>query len=157
MLEERKKKNPDYESSAVKLVNSPQIRDFLVIIRETESTLIAQRAIAEACIPIEVKTRIAELEQAVNTQREGMKKLIDEFGSYQDIENGYYAVKQMRKTVAYEPKLVRDNLDEKLAGMVIIEAVDKTKLAGLVKGGFITQEQADQCGIAKISYAYIIQ
>lgn len=151
------KKNIDYSASAVNLVNPPQVEGLLREL-QNQSTMASQlRNQAEALIPDELKTKIKKADDESTRLSAEVHKAIDEFGSYQDLLSGSYAIKQMKRTIAYEPKLVRDNLDEKLARMVIIEAVDKTKLAGLVKGGFITQEQSDACGIAQISYAYIIK
>ena len=151
------KKNADYSASAVNLVNPVEVSSLLHCLRAARGSLqeVAQRI--EDSIPAELKAEREKLVQESTAMELKLRENIETFGSYQDVAAGEYALKQMRKTVAYEPSLVRDNLEPKLAQMVIIESVDKTKLSGLVKGGFISQEQSDRCGIAKIDYAIIIK
>jgi len=150
------KKNPDYSASAVNLTNHEDVKEALDELHGSQKYL--------AHLQVVLKERneelMAEIDAVAGTisgLAQNIRTLIDTHGSYQDIEAGAYAVKQMRKTVSYEPALVRDNLDVKCAAMVIIESVDKVSLGRLVKAGIVSQEQADLCGIAKIDYAYIIK
>ena len=151
------KRNPDYTASAVNLVNPPEVLQLLSNYHSQSIEIENVKKQIEACVPHELADMLYQLEEYHTRTNTALRKAIDEHGSYQDIEQGLYAVKQAKHTVSYEPKLVRDNLESKLADMVIIEAVDKVKLSGLVKGSFITQEQADKCGIARIDYAYIVK
>ncbi len=46
---------------------------------------------------------------------------------------------------------------KKFADAVIEESVNKKALEGLVKGGLVTPQQARDCGVVSMSYAYIVR
>lgn len=151
------KTNPDYSASAVMLVNNPKVGIALFKLQAKRALNDELLNKMEDCIPDELKTKRGELLSEMIVLEKELKTLIETEGSYQDVEHGSYAVKQAKHTVSFEPALVRDNLTDQYANMVIVEAVDKVKLEGLVKGGFIDQSVANKCGIAKISYVFIIK
>ena len=148
------KKNPDYSASAVNLCNplevGPKLMQYQVYqakVRTLEANLQAIPEFQElqAC-----QKEIADL----NAQLRGM---IDAQGSYQDIEQGFYALKYRRESINYRPELVRQYAPSKVASFVLIESVDSKALDALVKAGQLTPEVARQCGEVKESYAYIIR
>jgi len=151
------KSNPDYSASAVMLTNPGKVMVQYAILKVQQTKMAYLQGQAEASIPQELRDEIFETQKLIETKNKELREAIDELGSYQNVEAGEYAVKQMRKTVNYEPALARDNLDPKCAAMVIVESVDKVALNRLVKAQMVTQEEADLCGIAKIDYAYIIR
>lgn len=151
------KKNPDYTASAVNLVNPVGVQEMYRTFQINRKAQAEAAAKIEASIPADLRLERLCLEAKGDEIMKQLRELIDTQGSFQNIEAGEYAVKQAKHTVSYEPSLVRDNLSDQYANMVIIEAVDAVKLKGLVTGGFIDQSVADRCGIAKISYAFIIK
>ena len=151
------KSNPDYTASAFNLTNDPAVGVALFILqgkRHLNDELLQK---IEASIPAELKQRRGELLLEIQVAENDIKKLIEEKGSYQSPEQGSYAVKQVKHTINYEADLVRDNLAPNAAAMVLYEAVNVPALKGLVTGGLIEQSVMDKCGIAKISYAFIIR
>lgn len=151
------KKNPDYSASAVNLCNPPEVKDLLFGQLQRLVSLEDMRMRADSYIPAELKAEIAKLEAEIVAEDKGIRGYIDTFGSFQDIEAGHYAVKQRRESITYQPTLVRRNLPENVAAMVIVETVDTKKIDGMVKGGFITTEDAKKCGEVKEMFAYIIK
>jgi hypothetical protein len=154
MTTEAKRKNPDYTASAVNLVNPPEIGPKLMELQDIQarwSTLDANlQAMPEYQELQEQAAKLAAI-------RDEVKQLIDTFGSYQNIESGFYAVKQRKESMVYQALKARANLPVKLAELVIIESVDAKALDGLVKGGLVTPEQARKCGEVKETFAYIIR
>lgn len=151
------KKNPDYSASAVNLTNSDQINEQFELMQNQQSKLNEINKKIEDSIPEELKQSRHEIEERITDTVQGIRKLIDEHGSYQDIEKGWYAIKQRRESITYQPILVRRLLPDNVASLVLVESVDTKKLDGLIKGGIVTQEQAKACGEVKETFAYIIR
>lgn len=151
------KKNPDYSASAVMLTNPPQVEGLLRNLQNEQTELSQLKKQAEALIPDEIKARITSKEKSLEILLVDIRKAIDELGSFQDVDKGWYALKQRRESINYKPELTRQHLEAKLASLVIIESVDSKALDGLVKGGLVTPIQARECGEVKESFAYIIK
>ncbi len=151
------KQNPDYSASAVMLTNPPQVEGLLRDFQNQETALQQLRNEADALIPKFLKDKIVHAGEMLSVTSKAIRAAIDEFGSFQDTDNGRYAVKQRREFVNYKPELVRQYAPSKVASFVLIESVDSKALDALIKAGQLTPEQARQCGEVKESFAYIIK
>jgi len=149
-----KKKNPDYTASAVNLTNPPEIEGKLAAL---EICQLAMVQLEDEIKQTEAAKQLASLQAAAAELTAQIKGMIDAMGSFQDVVSGRYAVKQRRETISYQPQMVRAVLNEKLASLVIVEAVDAKALDGLLKGKLITPEQARECGEAKETFAFIVR
>jgi hypothetical protein len=150
-------KNIDYSASAVRLTNPPEIKELLDKLKVLQSEIDTKQAVIDSLIPQSLSDEMGNLETEKMGLNHEIKLLIDELGSYQDFDNGRYAIKQRRESISYKPELVKEKLPANFAGMVIVESVDTRKMEGMVKGGFITPEQAKSCGEVIATYAYIIK
>ena len=151
------KANPDYTASAVNLTNDAVVGVALFKLqakRHLNDELLEK---IEESIPADLKEKRGALLLDIQAAEKEVRELIETCGSYQDVEHGSYALKQAKHTINYEADLVRDNLTPKAAAMVLYEAVNVPALKGLVTGHLIDQSVMDKCGIAKISYAFIIK
>lgn len=152
-MSETKAKNPDYTKSAVSLTNSPELRDMLMArrnitdhIRIVESML--QRT-DEWKASKDAADSLADLDKQI-------KETMTRLGGFQDIEQGLYALWQRRVTITYIPKLVRSILP-KLADALIEEVVNKKVMDGMLKGGVVTEAQAQTCSEEEENLAPIIK
>ncbi len=151
------KANPNYEGSAVMLTNPPQIAELLTKYRKEEADMIILQEQMKKCIPQELLDRVDILGKWHVETNNAIRSAIDELGSYQDIEKGWYAIKQKRESITYKPELVRQYAPSKVASFVIVESVDSKALDALLKAGQISAEDARRCGEIKESFAYIIR
>lgn len=148
------KANPDYSASAVNLINPPELIYQLDLLHQAQAKV---KALEDELNKLELW---AQWSKAVANAAEivgQIKAMIEAQGSYQDLERGFYALKQRRESINYKPDYVRNVLEAHLADLVIVESVDSKILDGLVKGGLATPTQAKQCGEVKESFAYIIK
>ena len=151
------KKNPDYSQSAVNLTNPPQVEGLLRELQNCQTAAIQLRNQADTLIPDELKGKIKRAEELGSKLSSEIRQAIDELGSYQDVDKGWYALKQRRESILYKPELVRQYAPSKVASFVIIESVDSKALDALVKAGQVSPEEAKRCGEVKESFAYIIR
>lgn len=147
-------KNIDYSASAVNLMNSPILGQKLCYFKKAQEIADAFQKTLEETGPYRA---LVKCQDDIAEVREEIKALIEEQGSYQDVEAGMYAIKQRRESITYKPELVRQYAPSKIASFVIIESVDSKALDALVKAGQITPEEARQCGEIKESFAYIVK
>ena len=154
---ETKRKNTDYSQSAVMLTNPPQVGELLTKFHKETSALSILSEEIDKAIPQELKDQRDIIEKYHIETATSLRQAIDEFGSFQDVVAGEYAVKQKRESITYRPDLTKKVLETKLAGLVIVESVDSKALDGLVKGGLVTPQQARECGEVKETFAYIIK
>ena len=146
------KKNPDYKETAINLINPDPVRQLLSERHGIQAGINELDALLKAYPEYEqLQAKQAELTE--NEQK--LRQAIDLYGSYQDTVSGSYAVKQIRKTLSYITEKIRQVIPQ--YAEAVIDGVNKTKMNGLIKGGLITQEQADQCSEIKEDYAYIIR
>lgn len=151
------KKNIDYSASAVNLTNSLDVCALLQTLQIEQMTLVSLRKESDDLVPQHLKDFIIKSTKKIEEIEKAIRQAIDLFGSYQDVENGMYAIKQRRESISYKPELVRQYAPSKVASFVLIESVDSKALDALVKAGQLTPEQARQCGEAKESFAYIVK
>jgi len=151
------KKNPDYTQSAWKLTNSEVVAGLMLELRQVQAQIAITNEEIKNSIPSELTFKLDGLQGRLSGLDKDIRQAIDQHGSYQDFDNGIYAVKQRRESITYQPMLVRRLLPENVASLVLVESVDTKKLDGLIKGGIVTQEQAKACGEVKETYAYIIK
>lgn len=148
--------NPDYSASAVNLCNPPQLRDLLARLYEAQGNANEIQDRIDASIPADLLRASEQIQKTIVAFNTEIRAAIDNLGSYQDTVNGSYAVKQLRKNVSYDPAMVKQTLPQ-FAPAIIEETVNKAKMGGLVKGGLITAEQAEQCGKVEETFAYIVK
>jgi len=154
--EVKKAKNPDYSESAVKLVNPPEVKGLF------DEWLAAKQLADEAQATLEKEiealpsavTKNVTLSTAI-TARATLEQAIVEFGGYQDVEQGLYALQQIRKLTTYDPVKIRKHIPD-FADKILVQ-VDASRLKGLLKGGLVTQEQMDKCSEVKESKRFVIE
>lgn len=152
------KKNTDYSASAVNLCNPVVIQEAHEVLRGIQQKKLDLQDRINACIPNELKVELANLEKEELSHINELKWQIDQFGSYQDLMAGFYALKQRKVSLSYDPNVLRIK-HPKEAELVITEVVDSKKLDGLVKAGLLDKGSLITEGITKEteSYAYIIK
>jgi len=157
-MEATKRKNPDYSATAVKLDNPCEVRELLDRLRNNRAVLEGLTAKAQDCIPKELKDSIANQNQNVAEIEKSIREAIDNFGSYQDVESGLYALKYKRVSKFYNAERFKANY-EKLAPAVIVEMVNVKALEGLIKGGLVTEADLDIHNVIERTetYAYLVK
>ncbi|MCF7634835.1 MAG: hypothetical protein LLF82_000301 [Dehalococcoides mccartyi] len=146
----------DFSACAVNLTNSKNLKDLLELrcsicsaISELEC-LIRQRCEREYELLSSTKGQLAEVDARI-------KQAIDSEGSYQDAVNGFYAIKQARKSVKYAPDLVEKYCPE-FALAVIERHVNNDKLLKLANTGLIPQDiMRKLIGDEKTTFAFFIE
>ena len=148
-------KNRDYANSAVNLCNPPELKQALEQRQSFTSHISNLKALLEA-YPEWGDLQRAEIRLA--DQDQYIKDLIDQHGSYQDLENGYYAVKYIRKSKVYHTEPFKEHY-QKYVPAVVVETINAKALEGLVRGGLI--EEADlrmhKVLTEDIGYAYVVR
>lgn len=97
MTEEKKaRKNPDYSASAVNLTNPQQVRELLSAYHAQVAALDGIAKEMEALIPETLREQRAVLDKI----HRAIRQAVDAFGSYQDVESGWYALKQRRESIS---------------------------------------------------------
>ncbi len=154
--ENKKHSNPDYTASAVQLTNPPEVKglldEWLAAVKVRDEVRYQYEKELEA-LPLYGKDR--EARALVDEARKNLEVTIKEFGGYQDMEQGLYALQQVRRTLIYDPELVLRHIPEyadKILGQVDIDV-----LKGLLTGKLITQEQVERCSTAKESFRFVIE
>ena len=152
------KKNTDYSASAVNLKNPQEVLVEMVKLKGLYDNLLVLQNQLETYIPKELKDRIEICQKYISEQNAQVRLSVDTFGSYQDLEQGWYAVKQRKVSKSYNAEAFEKTYPQ-FAPAVIIKAVDTTKLNGLIKGGLIDEPLLKGSGIIKESesFAYIIK
>ena len=148
-----KPKPKDYTASAVNLVNPPEVAEVLEQRAKAVGMLNEAKQRLEQTIEYQ---NVSLLANDIAEMSHQLQELVETYGSYQDMEQGLYAIKQAKISVSYDPMRVKANLP-KFADAVIEETVNKKAIEGLIKGKLISPEQADACADKSESYAYIIK
>ena len=147
----------DYSKTVIDLNNSIAVGDLLLAWGEARKRFDeanaaytdATESLPEAIAHVKAGSNLAEAHAAV-------KEAITRLGSYQDIAEGLYALKQRRQSISYDPVKVRNEFPQ-FADAVIEETANGTKLHGLLKGGLVTEEQLERVAIrTSVAPAYII-
>ena len=149
------KKNPDYSNTAVNLCNPEEVRNKLAELHIAQEQIkLFEGALAEN----ENFKEMKRYEQMVSDMTAQIKGMVDAQGSYQDTENGFYAVKYIRKSKVYHTDPFLEHYP-KYAPAVVVQTINAKALEGLVKGGLI--EEADlrmhKVFTEDISYAYVVK
>lgn len=151
--------NIDYSKSAVNLNNPITIQPMLELLKGAQATLEERRAELKEKnkeLMAEIERRETEISNLITE----IKLEIDRAGSYQDLTNGFYAVKQRKVSYSYDPSRFETKYPE-FAPAVIQKAVNAVKLNGLIKGGLLKMEDLlhPDIQVAKESesFAYIIK
>ena len=149
--------NIDYSKSAVNLTNPDGVKTLLSdrsVMAEVMAGYQEQLKVSNK----ELYAKMGELSERMINNEIAIKTAIDLFGSFQDVERGFYGVKQKKVSLSYDAAKFETNYPQ-FAPAVIIKAVDTVKLNGLVKGGLIDNVGLTITGIIteKPSYSYIIR
>jgi hypothetical protein len=152
------KKNIDYSNSAVNLTNHEQIKGMLQALAETKAFLKSVEDRIEALIPKELADLQQQYQDEIMQIMSDIQITIEERGSYQDLENGRYAVKQRKVSKSYDARVFKIAYPQ-YSPAVVIETIDTTKLNGLIKGGLITEADLKTNGVVteKETFNYIIK
>jgi hypothetical protein len=152
------RKNTDYSQSALMLTNPPAVEVALMELLTKQQVLDDLKAQAAALIPQELTDRIAQAATAVAEKNAEVRQAIDNFGSYQNLTTGWYALKQVKVKREYLAEPFIENFP-KFAPAVIEQTVNVKALDGLVKGHLITEDDLKGAGVINESksYAYIIK
>ncbi len=152
------KKNTDYSASAVKLCNPPEVEGLLRELQNEQTALNQLQNQADASIPEAIKVSISATQVRVEILSKNIRQAIDDFGSFQNVDKGSYAVKQRKLSKSYNAESFEKTYPQ-FSPAVIIKAVDTTKLNGLLKGGLLDEARLEADGVLKISesFAYIIR
>ena len=152
------KKNTDYSASAVNLCNPPQVAADLGMLADMYKNLTILQEEANTLIPQALKDRIEICHKYIAEQEQGLRIVIDEFGSFQDITFGQYGIKQRKVSKSYKAEPFEKNYPQ-FAPAVIVKVVDTAKLTGLIKGGLLDEVrlEADGVLVCTESFAYIIK
>jgi hypothetical protein len=158
MTTQPKTKTMDYSNSAENLTNPDRVKELLGRLKENNSKLVLLREQAEALIPENLQEDIRCMSELVNNLTQDIRQAVDESGSFQDLENGLYGIKQRKVSKSYDPASFKTAYPQ-FAPAVIVETINATALSGLIKGQLITEENLKTTGVLKetVSYAYIIK
>ena len=132
-------KNTDYSASAVKMVNPPEIQSMLETYHLTANRVKELQTKIDALIPQNLKDELNAEVLMMGAEVDSIKDVINQLGSYQDLDKGWYAVKQRKVSKSYNAEAFEKTYPQ-YAPAIIIKAVDTTKLNGLLKGGLITEQ-----------------
>ena len=147
----------DYSKSAINLKNPLEVRDLLLAYgRAKQAYKATDQALQEATKDMPETAAYEEAYKAQEEAAKAVREAIDRCGSYQDIPQGLYALKQGRTSISYNPNLVREMMPQ-FASAVITEVVDSTKIQGLIKGGLLDAVTQERIAVrTELAPAYII-
>lgn len=149
------RKHPDYSASAVNLVNPPELKRVLEE-RQSFTSLIANLKVVMEAYPEWADLNKAE--QRLADHDRYIKGLIDQLGSYQDVEVGEYAVKQLKRTKLYSATNFESCFPQ-YAEAVLTKSINVPVLEGLIKGNLLDEDGLRRAHIIedKETFAYIIK
>lgn len=155
---ENMKKNPDYTASAINLCNPNEVKLALIELYTAQANLVMLESKVRDLIPKELRDEVEAIRKDVTGLNQSVREAIEEHGSFQDVENGNYALQQLKKSSVYHVDPFKEHFS-KHTGSVVEETINRKALEGLVKGGLI--EQADLEGFKVVTYdetrAFIIK
>ena len=160
-----KKANPDYSSSAVNLyVVLPDVEKALEELRAIQDHMEEVEIEIDRHIPPDLREARSKLEITLHEQEQMLKSLIDHKGSWQDVEKGRYAVKQLKQSWTYNPEPFMtappDSLYGRVCPMVTGVLVDVKTLTELIKGNILNEDDLKKEGVivpGKTTFAYVIK
>lgn len=156
--ENKTKRNTDYSESAINLCNPASLYALLGELSHYQGNANEIQDKIDASIPSELITARDAIQEQIATVNKTIRETIDAQGSYQDVINGIYAVKQRRISKSYNA----DNFERaypQFATTVIIKAIDAAKLKGLIKGGLVSEDDLRRELVLEETeaFAYIIK
>lgn len=150
-------KNPDYTASAINLSNPPEVAESLSAYGEIEDRLQAAKEALAAESADRLK-EIRDLEDKLAKAKAEMLKVVQEKGSYQDIEAGIYAVLSRMDFRDWDLPAVKELVDPKFHPAVIQESVNGKVLTSLLKGGDIPANILDRIyPVVKTGQKFIVR
>ena len=132
------KRNPDYTASAINLCNPDEVRLALIDLHEAQQKHQEYQAEADGLVPVALKLSIETWRDRAIELTSALKDAILKHGSYQNVEDGRYALQQLKRSPVYHVEPFKEHY-EKFAGAVIEETINKKALEGLVKGKLVEQ------------------
>ncbi len=152
------RKNTDYSASAVNLTNPPDVIRALGDLLTVQAKLTDVTTRIALTVPKELSDEANALTSEIADRKKKLETLIDQWGGYQDLETGHYALKQRKVSKSYNAEKF-EPVWPQYSQAVIIKAIDEAKLKGLIKGGLITEDElkANQVLTEKESFAFIIK
>lgn len=155
MADTKTKKNPDFTASAESITNTDEVRTALLLYYQLR---VEEEQLLELVKGTELYKEYLKIQRKGAKQIEKLHKVIDEFGGYQDVETGNYALRQRRFTTVFIPEMVKQHLPPDLVSAVLAIVVDIKRIEQFVKGGVITPEQVGEISVRKeIEPHYIIK
>ena len=150
------KKKLDYSATAENLCNPGEVMDLLVKLHYEER----QHELLNEQLRTANRTlydQIDEKDKAIGKLRLQIREAIDQFGSYQDVESGEYAVKYRRTSKVYDAEKFAEFFPKYVPA--VLSTVNVDELKKLIKGGSISEEELKNCGVTQeeIKYAYYIR
>lgn len=152
------KKAPDYSNSA-DIVNPPEVYELLCKLHEEQKNLEDQ----ELDLRFENKNLMAQIDlskQVVDNLTAEVKKAVEAFGSFQDMEEGLYAVRYRRMSKSYHVEPFK-HFYPNYVPAVVVETINVKALEGLVKGGLLTEDNLKNPDVSVITetptYAFYIR
>jgi len=136
--ESKQKKNTDYTNSAENLCNPGEVMDLLVQFHAEQAIKATlEGKLREQCS--ELVDGIAKSEEVISQIQKQIKEAIDQFGSYQDLESGEYAVKYRRMSKSYDVGAFKRNYPD-FVPAVVTETLNVKAIEGLIKGKLLSEE-----------------
>ncbi|GAH85494.1 unnamed protein product [marine sediment metagenome] len=150
------KKAPDYTNSAENLVNPPEVKKLLDMLHLKQETIDRLRT----KIPVQLQNNIAEAEESIQRAKRQLMDAVEEYGSFQDIENNEYAVRYRRMSKSYNVEPFKQ-FYPKYVSAVVEETINVKALEGLIKGGLISEDNLKHPEVGVITetpqYAFFIR
>ena len=153
--ESKAKKNTDYSASAVNLCNPSEVALSISRIKVLQMDIDNLDAVLKSYPEYE---QLLERQQEMAQARKEAEQSKEAHGSYQDIEKGWYGIKQRAVAIRYEVGDFEKNYPQ-FVPAVIVKAINPDALKGLIKGSLITEEGLRNSGVIqeKESFRFVIK
>jgi hypothetical protein len=156
--EAKAKTNPDYTASAKDLSNPVPTFNAYDNWKMAKDLLEKAELEIEAKIPTELITARDKARELVDSAYNALKEAVINYGGFQNIEAGEYALQQRRASKSYNVEPFKMHFGE-WTPMVLVEAIDVKNLESLIKDGKLKETDLKERGVVteKESFAYIIK
>lgn len=147
----------DYTNSAVNLCNPPAVKEILDRLHAEQDVLTGlEKQLREA--NQQLVSQIEGANECVATTTSRLKEAIEQYGSYQALDNGWYALKSVRKSKTYHVEPFKEHYPQYITS-IVMEAINTKALGGLIKGKLVEDEdlRAFKIITEDITYAFIIK
>jgi len=151
-------KPKDFTESAVNLTNSEQVKAQLEQLSAERDYLQKLQDEFSQLNP-ELHDKIIAMSEKVAEREQIVRETVEEFGSYQSLEDERYAVKYARKTAVYGNLPSFKKNFPKFVELCVKETLDISALKGQIKGKLITEEQLEKTKVLTYdeSYAFYVR